>query len=108
LVITANVVPSLPILVTLIMEMKRSTETLIIIRATRRHIPEDDIFHYELWFYYTALTPSSVPPSCRPQFLSKLSSPTEAVYNFLQNTYILTNSVELSTAREATTCAATR
>jgi hypothetical protein len=44
LLVTANVVPSFPILVTLIMEALSSSETSILKRATRRNIPEDGIF----------------------------------------------------------------
>jgi hypothetical protein len=43
LLVTANVVPSSTILLTLMMDAQRSSETSAVGRATRRHIPEDVI-----------------------------------------------------------------
>jgi hypothetical protein len=45
LLVTANVVPSSPILVTLMMEALRSTKTSALTRATQRNIPENTILH---------------------------------------------------------------
>jgi hypothetical protein len=44
-VVTANVVPSSPILVTLMMEAIRSFKMFVLTRTTGRHFTEDDNLH---------------------------------------------------------------
>jgi hypothetical protein len=45
LLVTANVVPSSPTSVILIMETIRDSETSVLTTATRRNIPDDGILH---------------------------------------------------------------
>jgi hypothetical protein len=45
LLVTANVLPRSLILSTLMMQAIHPSETSVLTRATRHHIPEDGIFH---------------------------------------------------------------
>jgi hypothetical protein len=46
LLVTANIVPSSPILVTLMIEALNSSETLVLTRATQHNSPEGGILHH--------------------------------------------------------------
>jgi hypothetical protein len=52
LVVTAIIVPSSLILVTLMMEAIRSPVKSVLTRVTRRHIPEDGSLYYYYYYYY--------------------------------------------------------
>jgi hypothetical protein len=50
LLVTANVVPSSPILVTLMMEALSSSVTSVLTRATRGYISEDSLLRKQTYF----------------------------------------------------------
>jgi hypothetical protein len=52
LLVTGDVVPTSPIIATLMMEMFGSSETPALTRAKRRNIPEDAILHFIYLFNF--------------------------------------------------------
>jgi hypothetical protein len=74
--VTANVVPSSPILVTLLVEAIISSETSVLTRTTLRNIPEDRILHSQCQvfkFIIGAGVESS--PLLLPAFIGLLCQP---------------------------------
>jgi hypothetical protein len=49
--VTANIVPSSPFLVTLMMEVLCFSETPVLTRVTQHNIPEDGILHSSFFVY---------------------------------------------------------
>jgi hypothetical protein len=69
LLVTVNVVPVSQILVTLMMEMLRSSETLILTRATPRNMQEDGILHSRRGENLKSYNCLNCSPKCSPKSL---------------------------------------
>jgi hypothetical protein len=80
LLVAASVVPSSPILVTLMKEAPGSSETSVLTRATRRNNPEDTILHKAVGFMNGEAFPYSWTHFPHLRF-----RPTEYCRSFRQN-----------------------
>jgi hypothetical protein len=69
---TANIVPSLPILVTLMMMVIRSSEMSVLTRITWGNIPEDGILHNHHCENLKYLSLSPPPPNPCPFMFSAI------------------------------------
>jgi hypothetical protein len=67
LLVAASVVPSSPILVTLMKEALGSSETSVLTRATRRNVPEDTIRHSHRRENLKSYVPKNYWPFMKPE-----------------------------------------
>jgi hypothetical protein len=88
-IVIANVVPKSPILVTLMMEVIRSSQTSVLTRTTRRNISEDGILHTFSSFWKTGRwTKFKIPTILLNICHSQLLLPLRPHYKFGRLKYV--------------------